>query len=109
MKILCTKVKKKFQKTLTISKVRPDSEKNAIKGFEPGLRNGSKNKKVFSNVCFSQNWDTLRTVGGHIFVKYFSRFFYVITTPFCTQGPSWPSSKAGQRYVLIVSDSWSEE
>ena len=39
MKILCTKVKKKFQKTLTISKVRPDSEKNAIKRFEPGLRN----------------------------------------------------------------------
>lgn len=74
MKILCTKVKKKFQKTLTISKVRPDSEKNAIKRFEPGLRNGSKNKKVFSNVCFSQNWDTLRNGRTH-FCKIFFEIF----------------------------------
>ena len=61
--------KRKISKALTISKVRPDSGKNAIKRFEPGLRNMvAKIRRYFQMFVF-RKIGTLCAMGGHIFVK----------------------------------------
>lgn len=52
--------------------------------------------------------ETISAVNLLFFIKAFNCFFHVITTPLWTHGPLEPSSNAGQRYVLICSDSWLE-